>query len=60
MFNAIINFKMHYKIISLPVNQNNIGEVALGVYVGTFCDFLLSKYSDTPSFVWSNFVDVVI
>ncbi|MEI7942693.1 MAG: hypothetical protein WCH76_05945 [Candidatus Riflemargulisbacteria bacterium] len=51
---------MHYKIISLPVNQNNIGEVALGVYVGTFCDFLLSKYSDTPSFVWSNFVDVVI
>jgi inorganic pyrophosphatase/exopolyphosphatase len=60
MFNVITNFKMHFKVVSLPINQKNIGEVALAEYVGKLCDFLLSKYSDAPSFVWSNFVDVVI
>lgn len=54
------NFKMHFKVVSLPINQKNIGEVALAEYVGKLCDFLLSKYSDSPAYVWSNFVDVVI
>ncbi|MDD4527268.1 MAG: DHH family phosphoesterase [Candidatus Margulisbacteria bacterium] len=49
-----------FKVVALSAGHVNKGEVDLSKYVGEVCNYLLSKYSDSQSFVWSNFVDLVV